>query len=71
MSVIKVMVVDDSFFSRTLIAETLRLGGCEVVGEAESFETLLETYNNCKPDIVTMDIVMPGADGFECSKASY
>lgn len=69
MSVIKVMVVDDSFFSRTLIAETLRLGGCEVVGEAESFDLLLETYNNCKPDIVTMDIVMPGADGFECSRA--
>ena len=69
MSVIKVMVVDDSFFSRTLIAETLRLGGCEVVGEAESFDSLLETYNNCKPDIVTMDIVMPGADGFECSRA--
>jgi len=69
MSVTKVMIVDDSFFSRTLIAETLRLGGCEVVGEAESFDSLLETYNNCKPDIVTMDIVMPGADGFECSRA--
>jgi len=69
MSVVKVMVVDDSFFSRTLIAETLRLGGCEVVGEADSFDSLLETYNNCKPDIVTMDIVMPGADGFECSRA--
>ncbi|WP_243454411.1 response regulator [Desulfosporosinus fructosivorans] len=69
MSVTKVMIVDDSFFSRTLIAETLRLGGCEVVGEAESFDTLLETYDNCQPDIVTMDIVMPGADGFECSRA--
>jgi DNA-binding NarL/FixJ family response regulator len=63
------MVVDDSLFSRTLIAETLRSGGCEVVGEAESFDSLLETYNNCQPDIVTMDIVMPGADGFECSRA--
>jgi DNA-binding NarL/FixJ family response regulator len=63
------MVVDDSFFSRTLIAETLRSGGCEVVGESDSFDSLLETYNNCKPDIVTMDIVMPGADGFECSRA--
>lgn len=69
MSETKVMIVDDSVFSRTLIAETLRLGGCEVVGEAESFDSLIETYNNCKPDIVTMDIVMPGADGFECSRA--
>ncbi|MDR3587629.1 MAG: response regulator [Desulfosporosinus sp.] len=69
MSEIKVMIVDDSIFSRTLIAETLRLRGCEIVGEAESFDSLLETYNKCKPDIVTMDIVMPGADGFECSRA--
>lgn len=69
MNLIKVMVVDDSFFSRTMIGESLRLGGCEVVGEAESFDTLLDTYSSCKPDIVTMDIVMPGADGFDCSRA--
>ncbi|MGC7871578.1 response regulator [Desulfosporosinus sp. SYSU MS00001] len=69
MSAAKVMIVDDSFFSRTLIAETLQLGGCEVVGEADSFDSLIETYNNCQPDIVTMDIVMPGTDGFECSRA--
>ncbi|MEN6411558.1 MAG: response regulator [Veillonellales bacterium] len=69
MGLIKVMIVDDSPFSRTLLAETLQENGCEVVGEAESLETMLETYPNCKPDIVTMDIAMPGADGFECSKA--
>lgn len=69
MGPIKVMIVDDSPFSRTLLAETLQENGCEVVGEAESLETMLETYPNCKPDIVTMDIAMPGADGFECSKA--
>lgn len=69
MSETKVMIVDDSFFSRTLIAETLRLGGFEVVGEAESIDSLLETYHSCQPDIVTMDLVMPGADGFECSRA--
>jgi DNA-binding NarL/FixJ family response regulator len=69
MSATKVMIVDDSFFSRTLIAETLRIAGCEVVGEADSFDSLIETYNNCKPDVVTMDIVMPGTDGFECSRA--
>ncbi len=66
---VKVMVVDDSPFSRTLIAETLNDSGYEVVGEADSLDSLIETYNSCKPDIVTMDIAMPGADGFECSKA--
>jgi len=66
---IKIMIVDDSPFSRTIIAETLTDGGYEVVGEADSLETALETYNTTKPDIVTMDIAMPEADGFEVSRA--
>jgi len=65
---IKVMVVDDSPFSRMMIREALSGAGYEVVGEADSLELLIETYNNCKPDVVTMDIAMPGADGFECSR---
>lgn len=66
---VTIMIVDDSPFSRTILAETMRENGYEVVGEAESLENLLETYSGCKPDLVTMDIAMPGADGFECSKA--
>ena len=64
----KVMVVDDSPFSRMMIIEALADSTCEVVGEADSLESLIETYNTCNPDIVTMDIGMPGADGFECSR---
>jgi DNA-binding NarL/FixJ family response regulator len=66
---IKIMIVDDSPFSRTIIAETLTDGGYEVVGEADSLETTLEMYTKTKPDIVTMDIAMPEADGFEVSRA--
>ena len=65
---IKVMVVDDSPFSRMMIGEALADSEYEVVGEADSLDSLIETYNNCKPDVVTMDIAMPGADGFECSR---
>lgn len=61
------MIVDDSPFSRTLLTDILAAGGCEVVGEAESLDTLIDTYSKCKPDIVTMDIAMPGTDGFECT----
>jgi len=68
MSAFRVMVVDDSPFSRTILADALQEGGCEVVGEADSLESLIEIYTNCKPDLVTMDIAMPDADGFECSK---
>lgn len=68
MNNIKIMIVDDSPFSRTILRETLREEGYDVVGEADSLESMLEMYFQCKPDIVTMDIAMPGADGFECSK---
>ncbi|MDR3591652.1 MAG: response regulator [Negativicutes bacterium] len=69
MSGFRVMVMDDSPFSRTILADTLQEAGCEVVGEADSLEALIEIYDNVRPDIVTMDIAMPEADGFECSKA--
>ena len=65
---VKVMVMDDSPFSRMMIIEALSESGYEVVGEADNLEDLLQTYAACKPDIVTMDIAMPGADGFECSR---
>lgn len=65
---VKVMVMDDSPFSRMMIIEALSESGHEVVGEADNLEDLLKTYAACKPDVVTMDIAMPGADGFECSR---
>ncbi len=65
---VKVMVMDDSPFSRMMIIEALSESGYEVVGESDNLEDLLKIYAACKPDIVTMDIAMPGADGFECSR---
>lgn len=63
----KIMIVDDSPFSRTLLADVLRDGGYEVVGEADCLEAAVSTYQQAKPDIVTMDIAMPQHDGFEIS----
>ena len=53
---IKVMLVDDSPFSRTMLAATLEEMDCQIVGEADSLETLIQTYQECRPDIVMMDI---------------
>jgi DNA-binding NarL/FixJ family response regulator len=69
MGAIKVLVVDDSPFSRTLITDVLQENGFQIVGEADSLDKLMMIYRQCQPDIVTMDIAMPDADGFECSKA--
>lgn len=69
MAAIKVMIVDDSPFSRTLIADSLRDGGYDVVGETDSLEEAIDIYNKTKPDVITMDIAMPDHDGFEVSRA--
>lgn len=66
---VKIMIVDDSPFSRTLLADILSEGHYEVIAEADSLDTAVEMYNKKKPDIVTMDIAMPGHDGFEVSRA--
>ena len=41
---VKVMIVDDSPFARTLLAGNLAEGGYEVVGEADSLNAALEVY---------------------------
>lgn len=65
----KVLVVDDSPFSRNIIADALTEGGFEVVGEASCLEEAVGEFRKVRPDIVTMDMVMPGADGLECVRA--
>lgn len=64
----KVLIVDDSSFSRSILSDILSENGFEVVGEVDSPEDLIDTYVKLKPDIVTMDIAMPQKDGFECTE---
>ena len=61
-----VLVVDDSAFMRNLLRQLLE-GTHEVVGEAENGVEAVERYKELKPDIVTMDIVMPIRDGIEAT----
>jgi two-component system, chemotaxis family, chemotaxis protein CheY len=60
-----VLVCDDAIFMRTMIADILTQAGFEVVGEAESGSQAVEKYHALKPDLVTMDIVMPDMGGIE------
>jgi DNA-binding NarL/FixJ family response regulator len=69
MEEVKVLVVDDSPFSRSLIADALTEGGYTVAGEAGNLEECLEQFRLIRPDVVTMDMIMPGADGLECIRA--
>ncbi len=61
----RVLVCDDAIFMRTMISDILSGAGYEVVGEAESGVQAIERYKELRPDLVTMDIVMPDMGGIE------
>ncbi|MBP0449627.1 response regulator [Kitasatospora sp. RG8] len=58
----RVLVVDDSEVIRQLIRVNLELEGFEVVTAADGAECL-EVVRRVKPDVVTLDVVMPRLDG--------
>lgn len=61
----KIMIVDDS---RVVYAEMVKMldgSEMEVVGFCRSGEEALAKYEKLQPDLVTLDIVMPGMDGLE------
>jgi two-component system, chemotaxis family, chemotaxis protein CheY len=64
-----VLVCDDAVFMRTMIGDILTQAGLEVIGEADSGTQAVEKYKALKPDLVTMDIIMPEMGGIEAVKA--
>ena len=65
----RVMVVDDSRIQEVQICKLLEETDYEVVCYCNSGEQALEVYGKVKPDVVTMDIIMPGMDGLETAQA--
>jgi two-component system chemotaxis response regulator CheY len=64
-----VLVCDDAVFMRTMISDILTQAGLDVVGEAESGTEAVAKYRTLKPDLVTMDIIMPDMGGIEAVRA--
>jgi len=61
---VRVLVVDDSAFARKVVRETLASSDrIEVVGVARDGLEALEKIAELKPDVVTLDLVMPNLDG--------
>jgi two-component system chemotaxis response regulator CheY len=62
----KILIIDDALFMRTMIRDILANSGkFEIAGEASNGMEGIEKYFALKPDVVTMDIVMPELDGIE------
>jgi two-component system chemotaxis response regulator CheY len=61
----RVLVCDDAIFMRTMIGDILTSAGYEVIGEAETGLQAIERYRDLRPDLVTMDIVMPDMGGID------
>ena len=59
----RALVVDDSMLMRRMICDCLSDSGWEIVAEAGNGEEAVRQYRDHRPDVVSMDIVMPGTDG--------
>lgn len=64
----KILIVDDSAVSRKLLMRILDNTEHEVIGEAENGEKAIIQYRKLNPDIIMMDLDMPGIGGLEAAK---
>ena len=64
----RVLIADDASFMRQMIREIIEPEGYEVVGEASNGIEALEQFVELRPDLVTMDIVMPKRSGIDAVK---
>jgi two-component system LytT family response regulator len=67
---IRVLIADDDPGMRLLLRKVLeRTEGYELAGEAEDGRSLLGLYESAKPEMVILDVEMPGMTGVECARA--
>ena len=66
---IRVLVVDDHDLVRTGISRMLAdIDGLQVIGQADSGQAAIKKSRELKPDVVLMDIKMPGIGGLEATR---
>ncbi len=65
---LRFLVVDDSLLTIKRVSALLADLGHQVVGTAGTGRQAVAAYEDCKPDIVTMDITMPDMNGIEATR---
>jgi two-component system LytT family response regulator len=69
---LRVLVVDDEAPARRKVLRLLREeDGVEIIGEADSGDAAVAAVKKHKPDLVFLDVQMPGMDGFGVIRALY
>ena len=63
-----ILVVDDSPFASQQIKDIVEGNGYKVVGYAKNGEEGIRLFDELKPDITILDIIMPGIDGLETAE---
>jgi two-component system chemotaxis response regulator CheY len=67
-SIIKVLVVDDSDYSRQAISELVAESGFTVVGEAATAQEAIKISQDNKIDVAVIDCIMPETSGIELAQ---
>lgn len=65
---LRVVLVDDDRRFRATARRALEAEGVEVVAEVASGKDALATVQDCYPDVVLIDVRMPGVDGMEVAR---
>jgi two-component system, response regulator PdtaR len=68
---LRVAVADDELFMRNYLQKTLSLMGHEVVAAAPNGQELIEQCRATSPDLVIVDVEMPGTDGLSAAAEIY
>jgi DNA-binding NarL/FixJ family response regulator len=67
----RIVIVDDSPFSISLLRGMLEENGFEVIGTASTLQEVKQVVEEKRPTLVTMDMTLPGTDGLECTRAIH
>lgn len=63
-----VLIIDDSFYMRSVLRKYLEAVGYDIIGEAENGEQGIDMALSLKPAIITLDIILPDMIGLDIIK---
>jgi two-component system chemotaxis response regulator CheY len=66
---VRVLVVDDSVYMRDIVCTRLEYFGCKIIAQASNGDHAVKLFKALKPDLVTLDVLMPALNGIDALSA--